>query len=138
MNKIAIAFIFLFVFNTYGQSEKDLDGSAQVYFLRSTGTKAVLDKFKVFIDDTLVCKLSNKKYSVHVVAPGEHVFSVQASGTESKPKADKLTINTEAGKIYYVQLIVEGDFLITPHCEEISENTAKKKLAKLKVAISCE
>ncbi len=138
MSKIVTIFIFLFVLSTYGQTQKASEGTAQVYFLRSTGTKAVLDKFKAFIDDKLVCKLANKKYSVHLIASGQHEFSVQASGTESKSKADKLTINIEAGKTYYVQFTAEDEMIITPHCEEISENTAIKKIAKLKLTKSCE
>ena len=86
------------------------DLKANIYFIRSTGYNGSLTAFTAFIDKQLVCKLNNKKYSIHQVEPGEHSFTVQFAGTEAKEKAEPITINVEAGKTYYIQMLFQPGF----------------------------
>lgn len=107
--------------------------TAKVYFMRSTGFTGSAQGFTVFIDDNIVCKLNNKRYSVHEVAPGTHRFSVQFAGKNSKDKAERIEISTEAGKTYYIQLIFQNGLLKNNlYCQEVTENSAKTMLGNLK------
>lgn len=107
--------------------------TAKVYFMRSTGFNGSAQGFTVFIDDNVVCKLNNKKYSVHEVAPGTHRFSVQFAGKNAKDKAERIEITTEAGKTYYIQLIFQTGLLKNNlYCQEVTENSAKTMLGNLK------
>lgn len=99
---------------------------AQVYFIRSTGFQGSATAFTAFIDEQLVCKLNNKKYSVHQIEVGEHSFSVQFAGKQSKAKAEQIQINVEAGKTYYIQMIFQSGMVKNNlYCQEVTENSAK-------------
>lgn len=107
--------------------------TAKVYFMRSTGFSGSAQGFTVFIDDKIVCKLNNKRYSLHDIAPGTHQFSVQFAGKSAKGKAERIEINVEAGKTYYIQLIFQTGFIKNNlYCQEVTESSAKTMLGSLK------
>ena len=111
---------------------------AKLYFIRSTGFNGSLTAFTAFVDDTLKCKLNNKKYSIHEISAGEHTISVQFAGKQSKQKAEKITIQMEAGKTYYVQMIFQPGFFVNNlYCQEVTENSAKEILKDLVQDTSC-
>ena len=113
--------------------------NAKIYFIRDTGFNGSATGFKTFIDDKFACRLNNKKYSIHEVNPGKHYVSVQFSGKKSKESAEKLEINTESGKIYYIQIMFKiGFFANDTYCSEITENTAKPILKILEQDNDCE
>lgn len=112
--------------------------SAKVYFIRSTGFQGSAVAFTAFIDQQLVCKLNNKKYSVHDVTPGEHVFTVQFAGKSAKEKAEPIKINVEAGKTYYVQMVFQtGYFKNNLYCQEVTESSAKTVLVNCAEDTKC-
>ena len=113
--------------------------TGKIYFLRSTGLPASGNGFKMFIDDKFVCKLNNKKYSVHEVAVGKHNCFVKAEKKESGESAEKFEVQVEAGKITYVQLIYEVGFFKSYrlYCEEVAEDLAKKKIEKMSEDTEC-
>jgi len=105
------------------------DKSAKVYFIRSTGFQGSAAAFTAFIDHQLVCKLNNKKFSIHLTEPGEHSFAVQFAGKQAKAKAEQITINVEAGKTYYIQMVFQTGVLKNNlYCQEVTENSAKTVL----------
>lgn len=109
-----------------------------ICFIRSTGFAGSASAFKTFIDDEFVCKLNNKKYSLHEVSAGEHECSVQFGGKKSKEKAEKFKVEVKPGTITYVQLVFEtGMFINNVYCEEVTENTANQKMKKLKEDKKC-
>ncbi|HNR15106.1 MAG TPA: DUF2846 domain-containing protein [Chitinophagaceae bacterium] len=112
---------------------------ATVYFMRSTGFQGSATAFTAFIDDTIVCKLNNKRYSIHIIAPGKHKFTVQFAGKKSKEKAEAVHIETEAGKTYYIQMIFQpGAFVNNLYCQEVTENSARTMLPAMKQDVKCE
>jgi hypothetical protein len=112
--------------------------TGKIYFLRSTGFALWDSPFKTFIDGKLICKLNNNKYSIHDLSEGIHECSVQFYGTKSKEKSKKFKVTILPGKITYVQLSIEVGFAIsTVYCEEVTENTAKQKMEKMKEDIEC-
>ena len=118
------------------ESEKKATG--KIYFLRSTGFAGSASAFKIFIDNEFVCKLNNKKFSIHEVPLGKHLCSVQFGGKKSKENAEKFEVQVEADKITYVQLVFEtGLFVNNVYCEEVTENTAKQKIANMEEDSKC-
>jgi len=114
---------------TQSDSAIGVNENAQVYFIRSTGFAGSMSAFTAFIDGDLVCKLNNKKYSIHDITPGEHVFSVQFAGKKSKKRAEPIIINIEAGETYYIQMVFQtGAFKNNLYCQEVTGNSAKTVL----------
>jgi hypothetical protein len=144
MKKILFYFLLLSVSNSmFAQSASNSADSimqtGRVYFMRSTGFNGSAVAFTVFIDDTIVCRLNNKRYSIHEVKPGTHIFSAQFAGKKSKEKAERIEISIEAGKIYYIQLIFQGGaFANNLYCQEVTENSAKKVLPELEEDKKCQ
>jgi hypothetical protein len=94
--------------------------------------------FTAFIDDSLVCKLNNKRFSVHTVSPGTHKFTVQFAGKKSKDKAEPISIDIEAGKTYYVQMIFQSGFFANNlYCQEVTASSARAILPQLKQDTKC-
>lgn len=139
VKKIILLLIITFGFSfSVNAQEAENKETGKIYLLRSTGLELWDGSFKTFIDGKLVCKLHNKKYSIHEVLVGKHECSVQFSGTKSKEKAEKFEVNVEKGKTTYVQLVFETGFFINKiYCEEVTENTAKMKMEKMKEDTEC-
>jgi hypothetical protein len=112
--------------------------TAKVIFMRSTGGQGALIPFSTFIDDKLVCRLNNKHFSTHAVPAGTHTVSVQVGGKEGSDKTEHITINAEAGKTYYIQMVSKVGLLINNlSCKEVTEDAANKVLPKLKEDADC-
>ena len=96
-----------------------------VYFLRGKGHAGSATAFSALIDDVRVCKLNNRRYSVHEVSPGEHEFKAQFGGKKGKKKAEVALIEIEAGKTYYIQMIMQASFWVNDvSAQEITRNSA--------------
>lgn len=129
------AFILFCLVNFSSASAQE---SGKVYFIRSTGFQGSAVPFTAFIDQQLVCKLNNKKYSIHDVAPGEHVFTVQFAGKTAKEKAEPIKINIEAGKTYYIQMVFQTGYLKNNlYCQEVTEGSANTVLVNCAQDTKC-
>lgn len=105
---------------------------AKIYFIRSTGYQGSAGKFKCFIDQKIVCKLNNKRFSIHEVEAGKRQVNVQFGGTQYKGNDEAVFIDVEAGKSYYVQMTLKSGFLKNNLlCQEITENSAKVMMKDL-------
>ena len=133
MNKILSVFFMILVSNSLFAQ----DQNGKVYFMRSDGFQAPAAAFTVFIDGTLLCRLNNKRFSIHAVKPGTHNFSSQFLGPKSRVKTEKVKIQIEAGKIYYILLSYKHGILHKLHCKEVNENSAKNILPNLKEVKNC-
>ena len=111
---------------------------SKIYFIRSTGMSGGFGPVSAFIDEELVCKLNNNRFSVHYVQPGAHKFKVQYSGKKANKKLKALEFTTEAGQTYYISLDVTNyAFSETLYPIEITENTFKRMLPKLRQDENC-
>ncbi len=111
-----------------------------VYFLRGKNHAWSYLAFSALVDEDRVCKLNNRRYSMHEVAVGEHNFRVQVGGKKGKKKAEITTINVEAGKTYYLQMIMHANYWWTNvYPQEITRNGALRLLEtdKLKLDPYC-
>jgi hypothetical protein len=133
--KTLATFFFLSIsFLSYAQ------GKATIFFIRNTGASP--SKFNVFIDNSVVCKLPQRRYSMHEVTPGRHTFMAQFAGTTAKEgaKNEAVTVECEAGKTYYLNLVIREKFkwkYKDVFCEEITANTWKKLYAELPIQDNC-
>ena len=117
-----------------GNAPASTNKNGKVYFIRHTGHEGSAVTFKPVIDKEVVCKLGNKKYSIHEVSAGEHNFSVQFSGKQAEP----LTINIEEGKTYYVYMVLQAGVMKTAlYCIEITERSAKTFLEVCEQDATC-
>lgn len=130
--------LFTVLFSLIFSFSMNAQETGKIYFLRSTGFVGSATAFKTFIDGEFVCNLNNKKYSIHEVSAGKHECSVQFGGKISKEKAEKFEVTVEPGKVVYVQIVFEtGAFINNVYCEEITENTAKKKMEIMQEDTKC-
>lgn len=139
MRKIIFTILVSLIVTSFvSAQDKENVQTGKIYFLRSTGFQGSAAAFKTFIDGEFVCKLNNKKYSIHEVPVGKHECSVQFGGKKSKEKAEKFEVQVESGKITYVQLVFEtGLFINNIYCEEVTENTAKQKMLNMEEDTKC-
>jgi uncharacterized alpha/beta hydrolase family protein len=139
--RLISTFILLTFFTkTYSQEaiQEEVSNNAKIVFMRSTGFNGSASAFTTFIDDQLVCRLNNKRFSTHIVSPGQHTVSVQFAGKSSKEKAERISIEVEGGKTYYVQLIFQpGMFVNNLYCQEVTKSSANLLLPKLQEDTSC-
>ena len=95
--------------------------------------------FSAFVDDTLKCKLNNKRYSIHDIIPGEHTITVRFYGKKSNATAEPLKMNFEPGKTYYVQMVYQTKLLTENlYPQEVTENSAKMILSECKLDGDCK
>jgi hypothetical protein len=147
VDKITLLFIVLFCFLNDSLSQESINsivpsgnvsssltGKGKVYFIRHTGHEGSAVTFKAVVDKEVVCKLNNKKYSIHELPAGEHSFSVQFSGKQAEP----LTINIEEGKTYYLYMVLQPGVMKTAlYCIEITEHSAKMFLEACELDNKC-
>ncbi len=113
--RLHLVFIFLLV-PVFAQSQdlQENDPNAEyglVYFVRGKGNAGSATAFSALIDNVRVCKLNNRRYSVHKVEPGEHEFKAQFGGKKGKKKAEVAVIEIEPGQTYYLQMVMQASFL---------------------------
>lgn len=114
--------------------------SGLVYFLRGKNHAWSYMAFSAIVDGNRVCKLNNRRYSSCELEPGSHDFKVQVGGKKGKRKAEIITINIEAGKTYYLQMVMHANFWWSNvYPQEITRNGALRLLEsdKLKIDPFC-
>ncbi|MCR9101816.1 MAG: DUF2846 domain-containing protein [bacterium] len=131
----ALIFLFFAIFccSTFYAQE-----TGTIYLMRKTGISGTVSAFNAFIDGELVCRLNNKKFSVHEVPAGEHIITVQFSGKNAKDKAEPITVMVKPGQPVFVQMVLEARVVINNlYCLEITESSARPILRKLKEDSKC-
>lgn len=142
MSEPIVIFLTLFLFflcssgmiaQEIPENDNDVDYGL-VYFLRGKGHAGSATAFSALIDGKRVCKLNNRKYSVHQVSPGTHEFMAQFGGKKGKKKAEVATIDIEPGQTYYLQMVMQASFWINDvSAQEITRNSALRLLQDDKI-----
>lgn len=111
---------------------------ATVYIIRETGMPGAALSFKAFIDSTMVCRLNNNRFSVHQVSAGVHSFHAQTIGKKAANYPERIMMELEEGKSYYLRMVYVDKFLVDKlYVEEITANTAQLKMKKCREDNSC-
>ncbi|GAB3826400.1 DUF2846 domain-containing protein [Hymenobacter jeollabukensis] len=105
---------------------------ATVVFYRPPMLAQAATNFTVRANGAELCRLSNKRYFVSKLKPGETAFTSVAGGL-NLPDQDKFDMTLEAGKVYYIQGDVKTRLMTVKMVfTEVTESTYKKKNADLK------
>lgn len=136
LRSIVFGFVLFLSLPCFSQ---DSTSSSKLYFIRNTGYNGSAINFHCLIDSQMVCNLKNKKFSVHTITAGTHVFNVRSSGKEVTSSKNALSINVEAGKSYYIKILPEksNSFASTLKLLEVSESTAQSLLSKCTEQTDC-
>ncbi len=139
VKKIILLLIITFSFSlSVNAQETEKKEVGKICFLRSTGLSGSCSAFKTYIDGELVCELNNKKYSTHEVLVGKHECYVQYGGLKINEKAEKCKIEVQSDRITYVQFFLDNGLLsFRIYGEEITKDSAEKKMKKMKEEIKC-
>jgi hypothetical protein len=134
--KHIIAFLFFCTLYFAGMAQS---GTAKVYLIREGAHEGSAVSCSIFKDEELLCKLNNKRYSIHDLAPGTYTFHTQWGG--NKPNRDKrgdIVLTLEAGKTYYIKFnpvakAINGYVGLI----DVTENTFRKIEPMLKLDDKC-
>lgn len=140
--KRSLSVLILFLLATtvvYSQSSTgQVSIPAKVIFMRSTGMFGVTKAYQTYIDEQLACRINNKRFSAHLVQPGEHNIAVQYSGKGLKAKTKRIKINAEPGKTYYFQLFDKPNGLLNElACMEVCPQCVDRQMSRLKEDTKC-
>lgn len=106
---------------------------SKVIFIRATGYSGFTTKFKCFINQKIVCGLSNNRYSIHEADTGRVQLDAQISGKQYKGDTEPFFIDLKKGKTYYIKILMSYKGLSTILVfQEINEKSATIFLNKLK------
>jgi len=133
---IALSILLLMSIKSFSQ---DSTASSKIYFIRNTGYNGSAINFHCFADSQLVCNIKNKKFSVHNIDTGSHVFNVRSSGKEITSSTNALTIHIEAGKSYYIKILPGQSYSLASTLKllEVSESIAQSLLPKCTQQTDC-
>ncbi|HSK12285.1 MAG TPA: DUF2846 domain-containing protein [Phnomibacter sp.] len=134
--KHIVAFLLFLSLSSAGLSQS---GTAKVYLLREGAHEGSAVSCSIFKDEELLCKLNNKRYSVHDLAPGSYTFHAQWSGNKlNKDKRGDIVITLEGGKTYYIKFNpVAKAFNGYVGLIDVTENTFQKIEPMLKLDDKC-
>jgi hypothetical protein len=128
---LVLAVVMLFANVLYGQEftlKSTSPDSATVIFYRGGQLWRALVNFTIRANGKELCRLSNNRYMIYKFAPEKCTFTSVAGGLNI-PDKEKLEMELEGGKMYYVQCDLKSS-LFTDRMEmtEVTESTAKRKL----------
>jgi len=126
--KILAFFALMFAFSLNGFSQAK---TGQVYLIRVTGYTGSAVNYRFYLDDTLICKLKNKSFSIHNIAVGTHTLSVVSGGISNGKKSAPLKILVVEGQANYISVVsTQAGYANKITCQEITKNSADPLLAK--------
>ena len=110
------------------------DGMATVCIYRGGQFMGALSNYAVYINGEKICKLSNERYIEYQAKPGTLNIMAKNGGVEMFKKETGLELTVEAGHKYYVRGDIKASITrARMELSEVTENTAKRDMAKLTV-----
>lgn len=131
-----LIFASLLVFSTKSKAQTS---KAKIILIREGMHEGSAAASSIFLNDSILCKLNNKKYSVHEVESGNYNFHAQWGGNRrgSDTRGD-IQINIEDGKTYYIKFnVVAKAFNGYVGLIEVTESTYNKLKDELKLDDKC-
>ena len=130
------------MYNTEAPPEKDRAAKtfkpeankAVIYVYRRSSFVAIIQAFRIYLDDRAVVDCTSGTFIRLVVDPGTHRIGV--GHVSSRSLRDSLSIITEAEKIYYVELTIGANPLSgVPKLKSVELQTAQKEIEKCSLLI---
>lgn len=100
---------------------------------------AAARNWAIFVDEELVCKLSNNRYLVHHIAPGKVALAAQIGGVVLWPKkVETFEFEAESGGSYYFKTNLKSSFTRGRiELSEVTERSFKNECAECQLD-NCE
>lgn len=110
------------------------DDTATLYIYRGGQFMGAMANYAVYINGQKICKLSNERYIEYHAKPGTLSIMAKNGGVEVFKKETGLELPVEAGRKYYVRGDIKASITrARMELSEVTENTAKRDMAKLTV-----
>jgi hypothetical protein len=110
------------------------DDTATIYIYRGGQFMGAMANYAVYINGQKICKLSNERYIEYHAKPGTLSIMAKNGGVEVFKKETGLELPVEAGRKYYVRGDIKTSITrARMELSEVTENTAKRDMAKLTV-----
>ena len=110
------------------------DKTAELIIIRGNSSTGAALKFKVYVDDKLICRIGNRRFSSHQLSVGTHKITVEAGGIGLGNKNHgPLQMEVKEGQVNYVQLLISKGLF----AKELSETSAKFLMNKCKPVSEC-
>lgn len=107
---------------------------ATVYIYRGGQFIGSLANYAVYVNGEKICKLSNERFIEYHAKPGTLNIMAKNGGLEVFKKETGLELPVEAGHKYYVRGDIKSSITrMRMELSEVTENTAKRDMAKLTV-----
>ena len=119
-------------------AQTDPGSYSTVVLMRRTGYTGSLSSYPIFMDGKRLCEVSNRKYSEHNIFPGKHTFSVNFGGKVEKNDVEKIELEMEAGKTYYLKLDQRNGFTMGIRLEELTPASGISFKKELKEELDCK
>lgn len=115
--------------------QSDTSATGTVCIMRSTGFTGSARKYKLFMDERLLCKIPNNSYVKISVPVGEHAFAVQTNGTSLWPATERIAVTLQSGKTSYLSVAMAMGMVDTRlNLNEVAEKNAASRMGGLKQA----
>ena len=108
-----------------------------VYVVRRTGITGALNGYSIFMDGEFICKLNNKKYSVHQVPAGSHSFNVRFDGKNDRKDKEHLVVEIEAGREHFITIEQHAGLTNKVSLQELAISPGKRALEDVTRDDSC-
>lgn len=107
------------------------NATSRICFIRDTGFTSYMIRYKVFLDNNLICKLANDSFSFHEVSPGTYNIAVQRFSSSLSDHTERLKVKVKPGSTVYVKIIQEVNMVVILHYFEINASEADRILIKM-------
>lgn len=129
-----LAVFLLAVMASASRPAPTADDTATVYIYRGGQFMGALANYAVYVNGQKICKLSNERYIEYHAKPGTLNIMAKNGGVEVFKKETGLELPVEAGRKYYVRGDIKTSITrARMELSEVTENTAKRDMAKLTV-----
>jgi hypothetical protein len=86
-----------------------------IFFMyRQIPQKGLLNKLPVFLNDSMICRLPNKSYSIHDVDTGIYTIAADLGVKKPTSKTERQEIYIEDGDILYFEMVGVQEQILKP------------------------
>jgi hypothetical protein len=127
-----VLFVFIALMQIAGLSAQSTRGKSDLVFISADIEDSRHQLFSIYIDGVRYCGLPNNNYITVSVDTGEHSFFANKSTRKKIKKqweGSALSLNLEAGKTYYMNLVINNEARAGVSLTPILESSAKQLMA---------
>ncbi len=130
--RIRILFLFIALLQIIGLSAQSIRSKSELVFIRANVEDSKHQLFSIYIDGVRYCGLPNNNYTTVSLDAGEHsIFANKTTRKKIKKQwvGTALSMNLEAGKTYYINLVIANEIHNGVSFAPITESSAKQLMA---------